>query len=68
MDYFSHEAHVEPIVDLSYDRGTGEVNISKKAKKNSSSVIGGGRKLIYSDLYFEHSDTCPSRRNRILAT
>ena len=61
MDHFSHHEHVLDRATLTYNRRSGQVDLSI-GPDNKESV--NEDLIVYKNLHFEHSDTCPSRRNR----
>jgi len=68
MDYFSHHDHVLYPALFTYDKRKGTVDVSKDDNNmHRNSMEEDGDLIKYHGLYFEHSDTCPSRRNRQIA-
>ncbi len=59
MDLFSQEEDVQRNMSLNYNRLQGLIDIS-------STPIIDDEWTNYNNLYFEHSDTCPSKRNRLV--
>ena len=60
MDLFDHNRHIMNSLQLSYNKIEGHVNLGETAIKEKEWQA-------YKDIYFEHSDTCPSRRNRLVS-
>lgn len=59
MDLFDHNTHVQNDVCLNYNRKDGQISIDYEP-------IHDADWITYRNVHFEHSDTCPSRRNRLV--